>query len=76
MNYDLNENPCQDNLYKVILISLEGMSFPSLGDFAAFPSLGTSKAVLVSHHGVRCDGKSTLVILLEIHDFFTAKTHT
>ena len=23
-------------------ISLEGMSFPSLGDFAAFPSLGTN----------------------------------
>ncbi len=42
--------------------SLEGMSFPSLGDFAAFPSLGTSTPVLVYHHRVRCDGKSTLVI--------------
>ncbi len=38
------------------------MSFPSLGDFTAFPSLGTNIAVPVYHHRVRCDGKSTLVI--------------
>ncbi len=37
------------------------MSFPSLGDFAAFPSLGTNTAVPVYHHRVRCDGKSTRV---------------
>ena len=48
------------------LSSLEGMSFPSLGDFAAFSSLGTNIAVPVYHHRVRCDGKSTRVISLRL----------